>query len=87
MPLEYSPSSEESDEDKVVSCDFFDDNEVKQRTLEEQRRRLERAHTAAQKREEKEACYAIIRVVAYESKQKELAVRCTKQEVIDLDNN
>jgi hypothetical protein len=85
--LEYSASPEESEEDKVVSWDFFDDNKVEQRTLEKQRRRLERAHTAVQKREEKEACYAVIWVVAYESKQKELAVRCIKQEVIDLDDN
>jgi hypothetical protein len=31
--------------------------------------------------------YAVIQVVAYESKQKELAMHCVKQEVIDLDDN
>jgi hypothetical protein len=35
MPLEYSPSSKESEEDKVVSCDFFNGDEAKQRAGEE----------------------------------------------------
>jgi hypothetical protein len=34
MPLEYSPSSEESEEDKVVSCNLFNGDEAKQHAEE-----------------------------------------------------
>jgi hypothetical protein len=42
---------------------------------------------AARKREEEEAHFILIQVAVFELKQEELAVRCVKQEIVDLNDD